>query len=75
MSARSMLARVRRLETGNTSPILKVIGSIESFEESISVEVAAGRMCPIDGPHIVKCVRKWISGGVYVAGSAGNARG
>ena len=75
MSARSLLARVRRLETGNTSPILKVIGSIESFEEQITVEVAAGRMCPTDGPFIAKCVRKWVNGGVYVAGSAGNARG
>jgi hypothetical protein len=75
MSARSMLARVRRLETGNKSPILKVIGTVEAFEEHTIALVASGHVCPLDGPFLVKCVRKWVSGGVYVAGSAGNARG
>jgi len=75
MSARAMLARVRRLEAGKTSHVLKVIGSIEAFEEHTTALIASGQVCPIDGPFLIKCVRKWVSGGVYVAGSAGNARG
>jgi len=73
--ARSLLARLQRLETGNKSPILRIIGSVEEFEARINAQVAAGQMCPIDGPFLAKCVRKWATGQVHYTGSAGNARG
>ena len=60
MSARSMLNRLQRFETSNMSPLLRRIGSIELFEQGIAADIAAGKMCPVDGPFIAKCVRKWV---------------
>ena len=61
MSARSLLTRLTRIETSNKSPILHAIGgSIEAYEANIAARIAAGKMCPVDGPHIAKCVRRWL---------------
>jgi hypothetical protein len=61
MSARSLLARLARIETSNRSPILQGIGgSIEAFEQNIAGRIAAGKMCPHDGPILAKCVRRWV---------------
>jgi hypothetical protein len=47
-------------------PLLRRIGSLERFEQGIADAVAEGTMCPVDGPFIAKCVRKWVTGTAHV---------
>jgi len=61
MSARSLLTRLARIETSNRSPILYAIGgSLEAFDKIIAGRIAAGKMCPVDGPILAQCVRRWV---------------
>lgn len=61
VSAGSMLARIRRLEHGSVSPMLKILGSIEEWERGVTASIEGGRMCSHDGPIIFQCVRNWIN--------------
>jgi hypothetical protein len=61
-SPRALLDRVRKLEVADVNPILKKIGSMEKLEQVVAEHVAAKRMCPVDGPFIVECVRRWATG-------------
>jgi hypothetical protein len=63
MSARSMLSRLRKLEVAGQSHVLRVIGSMESFEKDINDRIAAEQMCPVDGPILIECVRRWVKHG------------
>lgn len=60
-SARSLLDRVRALEVGGQHPILRKIGSIEQFEESM-LRNRPPDVDPIIGKFFVACVRSWIDG-------------
>jgi len=69
-SARGLLRRVAQLETGAKNPMLAKIGSLERFERGIADDIAAGRMCAVDGPKLAECVRRWITGTYHY--NAGN---
>lgn len=60
MAARSLLARVQRLEARRAPPWERLIGSPDEFETEVLEGIAAGRIDPIEGPEIVACVRGWI---------------
>ena len=60
-SARSLLTRLRKLETGGANPVLKKIGSLEQFAGTVNSAIEDGRMCSIDGPFLVNCVRRWVN--------------
>ncbi len=66
MSARGMLSRLRKIEINNTSFVLRKIGSMERFEKNIRADIDAGLVCPHDGPHIIECVRSWVTNGQTV---------
>lgn len=55
-----MLARVRKLEQSHVSPILKFIGSLEAWEQSVVNSIEGGTLCQTDGLHLFHCVRRWI---------------
>jgi hypothetical protein len=59
--ARSLLDRVRELESGGKNPILRKIGSVERLERALSQPLAA-EVDPHVGPFLLECVRSWIDG-------------
>lgn len=58
---RSMLARVRRLETARTmvSPFVRAFGSVEAFEADVQTRVDAGALDRRDMADVVACVQRW----------------
>lgn len=64
---RGLLARVRRLERSH--------GATDEMREWVSdsfgAAIADGRMCPVDGPVVLRCLMNWINDGTARAGSAG----
>lgn len=59
MSARSLLTRLRKLETDGTNPVLKKIGSLEQFADTVNRAINDKRVCAVDGPFLINCVRRW----------------
>jgi hypothetical protein len=47
------------------SPFEVAYGSLEAWEADWQASIDAGTMCPIDGPVIIACVRRWHRDGVY----------
>jgi len=67
-SARSLLARVARLErakAGPQSPFVVIYGSFETFADECMTEVRAGKLCRIDMPVVIECLRRWERDGVW----------
>ena len=61
-STQALLKRVQRLEAARTprpSPIVALYGSTEAFAAECMSEVAAGKLCSIDMPIILDCLRRW----------------
>jgi hypothetical protein len=61
-SARSMLARVARLETAGTtpcSPIELAYGSLGAWEAEVQADIASGKADPVEMPVVLKCIRRW----------------
>ena len=58
-SARGMLGRVRKLERS------KVVGDElrEWVESTVRTAIADGRVCPVDGDVVLRCLLNWISDG------------
>jgi len=58
---RSMLARVRRLETARTviSPFVRAFGSLDAFENAAQAGVDAGTLDRRDMADVVACVQRW----------------
>lgn len=58
---RSMLARVRRLETARTmvSPFVRAFGSLEAFSDNAQAGVDAGSLDCRDMADVVACVQRW----------------
>ena len=61
VSARSLFARVRRLESvqAPVSPLVRAYGSFEAFTAWADAEVAAGVLDPINFPIVVICLQRW----------------
>lgn len=66
-NARSLLARLRKLETSGTNPVMRKLGSIEAFAATVNALIALGKIAgddidksnPLastdrDGPFIIK---------------------
>jgi hypothetical protein len=67
-SARSLLARVQRLEEARRaprSPFEEGFGSLEDWEADWRASIDAGTMCAVDGPHIIACIHKWHANNVW----------
>lgn len=60
-SARSMLARVAKLEAARVtpkSPFEVAYGSFDAFANSTRAEIAAGKLCSHDMPIVLECLRR-----------------
>lgn len=57
---RGMLARVRKLERSNVSPLLRFIGTPEKFEAHAQECISAGTYDSRDVPLVVKAVLRWL---------------
>ena len=67
-SARSLLARVQRLEDASRaprSPFAVGWGSVEAWGADWRASMDAGAMCPVDGPKLIECVKRWHEQGVW----------
>ena len=64
---RGMLARLRKLERSR--------GAGEEMRgwisDTLGAAIADGRMCPVDGPVVRRCLLNWIDDGTARAGTAG----
>lgn len=68
--ARSLMARVRRIERAHAaprSPIEAAYGSLETFEEEVTAGIDAGKYDPTDMPIVLNFVRRWHNDGAFGA--------
>lgn len=58
---RSMLARVRRLETARTmvSPFVRAFGSVDAFVACAQAGIDAGTLDRRDMADVVACIHRW----------------
>lgn len=59
---RGMLQRVAKLEAQlapRLSPIAALYGSTEAFAAECMEGVASGKLCSVDMPIILDCLRRW----------------
>jgi hypothetical protein len=56
-----MLARVQKLEQAAfvRSPLEVAFGSLDAFEAELQQGIVAGKLCHLDVPVIVNCIRRW----------------
>ena len=61
MRARSLLARVQRLEERRTptSPIARWFGSVDAFTDELRAGIAAGTYDQRDMPVVIKAIERW----------------
>lgn len=62
-SPRAMLTRVRRLERGLESPLLKRVGGKEGwaqFQAEVAIGIELGRYDRWDMPVVVSCLARWL---------------
>lgn len=64
---RGMLARLRKLERSRGASD-EMRGWVS---DTLGAAIADGRMCPVDGPVVLRCLMKWIDDGTARAGTAG----
>lgn len=67
---RGMLERVARLEAQRApkaSPIEVLYGSVDGFAAECMEGVASGKLCPVDMPIVLDCIRRWHRDGDYGA--------
>jgi hypothetical protein len=67
---RGMLERVAKLEAQRApkaSPIEVLYGSVDGFADACMEGVASGKLCPVDMPIILDCIRRWHRDGDYGA--------
>ncbi len=61
-TVRAMLNRVQKLETGQVSPILAMIGGAggwAAMEADVEAGLADGRYNSRDMPVVIACLRRW----------------
>lgn len=67
-SAQALLKRVQRLEAARTpkpSPIEAIYGSVDAFAAEVQAKVDEGKLCPVDMPVVIECLRRWHRDGDY----------
>lgn len=66
-NVRGMLARVRRLEVtrSTASPIARLFGSFEAFEEQAQAGIDAGKLDRTDMPVVIDALRRWERDGAW----------
>jgi hypothetical protein len=72
---RGLLQRVARLEAARTprpSPIVAIYGSLEVFAAETMAEVKTGKLCPVDMPVVLECLRRWDRDGEWQTRRRGN---
>jgi len=64
---RSLVDRVRRLEQAVSprSPIEMMYGSLEACEAEVEQGIEAGRLCCVDAPVVLACIRRWHREGAW----------
>lgn len=64
---RSLVERVRRLEEAVSprSPIELMFGSLNAFEAEMEQGIKAGKLCHMDAPVVLRCIRSWHGNNVY----------
>jgi hypothetical protein len=67
MHVRSLLARVQKLEQAAfvRSPIEVAFGSLAAFEADVQQGIKAGKLCHMDVPIVLNCIRSWHRTGVW----------
>lgn len=63
-NAKSMLHRVRRLERGRVSPILRIIGSMQELGAHVQAGIDAGTYDRHDMPAVVSAIQRWLTDGL-----------
>ena len=61
-SPRSLLSQVKQLQAAQEprpSPIAALYGSVDAFAAECMAGVEAGKLCPVDMPIILDCLRRW----------------
>lgn len=74
-SAQALLKRVQRLEAARTpkpSPIEALYGSVDAFAAEVQAKVGEGKLCPVDMPVVIECLRRWHRNGDYQVRGTGN---
>lgn len=72
---RGMLQRVAKLEAQRTpkpSPIEAIYGSVDAFADEVQAKVGEGKLCPVDMPVVIECLRRWHRDGDYGVRGTGN---
>lgn len=66
--AKSLLARVRRIEQARTvscSPVEAMYGSLDAFEAVVGNGIEVGEYDSTDMPMVLACVRRWHADGAF----------
>lgn len=74
-SARSLLSQVRQIKKARTpkpSPIEALYGSVDAFAAEVQAKVGEGKLCPVDMPVVIECLRRWHRDGDYHVRGTGN---
>lgn len=61
-SARSLLSQVRQIKKARTpkpSPIEALYDSVDAFAAEVQAKVGDGKLCPVDMPVVIECLRRW----------------
>ena len=66
-NVKAMLDRVRKLERTRGASADMVAWVRDTFTD----ELAQGRMCPMDGPVVMRCLLGWMTDGHARTGTAG----
>lgn len=66
-SAKGMLARLKKLERTRGASADMVAWVRDTFTDAL----AQGRMCPMDGPVVMRCLLGWMTDGHARTGTAG----
>lgn len=64
MHVRSLIARVQRLEQ-SVAPPKTAFGDLEVWEAEAQEGIDAGKLCPLDAPIVLRCIRRWSDDGVW----------
>lgn len=74
-SPRSLLSQVKQLKAAQEprpSPIAALYGSVDAFAAECMAGVEASKLCPVDMPVVMDCLRRWERDGEWNAGRRGN---
>ena len=74
-STRALLSQLKQLKAARQprpSPIVALYGSFDAFADKCMAEVHDGKLCPVDMPVVIACLRRWERDGDWRAQHRGN---